>query len=143
MNNWVLVADSCHARIFEIDSTNFSLAEVADFIYPIEGHHGRNPVGHISAARTGTHHGLEPKTLPKEKARHEFASRLMNHLLVEYSNGRFSKLILVAAPEFLGELRSAAPHGLRSTIVLSIKKDLLKYSNAELSDFLRVQLGRH
>lgn len=143
MTSWVLVADSRRAKLFNIEDARCTLSEVADFTHPVASQHGDNPAGHTFGASTGTRHGLEPATLPQEKEVRAFAVELAKYLQHEFSQQHFSKLILVAAPEFLGELRAALSDSLRAAVSASIAKDLLSYADADLSNYLRSQPGIH
>lgn len=143
MNSWLLVANSRRGKIFSIADARGELTELADFVHPAPSRLGDNPTGHISAAARGTRHGMEPATLPKEKEVHEFAAELAQYLEREFSQQHFSKLTLAAAPEFLGELRATLPENIRAAVTVSINKDLLSYSAAELSTYLREQTGLH
>ncbi|HET8711512.1 MAG TPA: host attachment protein [Spongiibacteraceae bacterium] len=143
MTSWVVVADSRRARIFANEGAHFSLREVADFAHPLESLHGGNPKGHISAGSSGTSHGMEPATLPKEKSRHAFAHEIANYLQQEFAQKHFSKLILVAAPEFLGEVRAALPDKLGSVVSGSVAKDLVACTQGDISKYLDAQSSLH
>lgn len=138
-NTWILVADSRRARVFSKGDEHDDLAEVADFSHPLEANEGDNPKGHVFAARSGTRHGMEPATLPKEKERHAFAAELSRYLQNEFSQRRYSKLLLVAAPEFLGDMRNALTDNLNAHVVGSIAKDLVACSTNEISNYVNVQ----
>lgn len=142
MNNWLLVANSRQAKIFSVTGTHYELNELANFVYPVEGRHGDNPAGHISAASKGTRHGMEPRTLPKEKETQAFAAELAQYLQREFSQRHFSELTLAAAPEFLGELHSALTERVRA-VAKTINKDLTACSDAELSTYLHEQSALH
>ena len=45
--------------------------------------------------------------------------------------GRFERIVLVAAPAFLGELRAALPAALRPYILTSVAKDIANHHHAE------------
>ncbi len=143
MTSWLLVADSRHAKIFTIEDARFALIEVADFKHPLANQRGGNPAGHVFAAASGTRHGLEPATLSKEKDVHAFAVELGQYLQHEFSQRHFSKLTVAAAPEFLGELRATLPENVRSSIATTIDKNLLLYSDAELTTYLREYMSLH
>ena len=142
MNNWLLVANSRHAKIFSVTGAHYELAELADFAHPVASQRGDNPTGHISASSKGTSHGMEPQTLPKEKEVQAFAVELAQYLQSEFSQRHFSELTLAAAPEFLGELRSALTEKVRA-VAKAINKDLTACSDAELSTYLREQTALH
>lgn len=143
MTRWVLVADSRRARVFSCDDAKFALNEVADLAHPLASQQGDNPTGRIFAGGSGTRHGMEPATLPKEKELHAFAAQLAHYLQHEFSQQRFSKLILVAAPDFLGEVRAALPDALSAAVSGSVAKDLVACTSAEIANYLNAQSGLH
>ena len=51
--------------------------------------------------------------------------------------GDFDQLVVVAAPQMLGDLRQAFPEGLRKVIVAEIAKDFTKLPAHELRDAIR------
>jgi len=142
MSNWLLVANSRRAKIFSVSGAHYELTELADFAHSVESRRGANPSGHIAAASKGTRHGMEPQTLPKEKEAQAFALELAQYLQSEFAQRHFSELTLAAAPEFLGELRSALTEKVRA-VAKAIKKDLTACSDAELSNYLREQNALH
>ena len=85
---------------------------------------------------------MEPQTLPKEKEAQAFAVELAQHLQSEFAQRHCSELTLAAAPEFLGELRSALTEKVRA-VVKTINRDLMGCSDAELSTYLREHTGLH
>ena len=52
-----------------------------------------------------------------------FSHELINHLSDGFDTHQFSELILVAAPQLLGELRQAMPERLHQTIVEEVTKN--------------------
>lgn len=109
MKTWVLVADEAHARLFESERANGELLEVADFVHPDahhadRGHRDRLPRAHQSVG--GARHGIEPRTSTEEKIRHEFAAELSDFLNEARVANRYDNLVLMAAPAFLGSVRS-------------------------------------
>ncbi|MFT3931095.1 MAG: host attachment protein [Spongiibacteraceae bacterium] len=137
-NTWILVADSRRARVFAGDEHS-EWAEVADFSHPQKANAGDNPKGHIFAAKSGTRHGMESATSPREKEQHAFAAELSHYLQSEYSQQRFAKLVLVAAPEFLGELRNALTDTVHAHVAGSIAKDLVACTIHEISNYVTAQ----
>lgn len=139
MEGMVLVADSRRARLFDAEGQPFRLTEIVDFAQPRAVLEGDSPRGHIFAGESGTRHGLEPTSLPKDKQKRNFAVDLANYLEDELSHGNFSSLTVVAPPEFLGELRTAFSQRLNAVIGASIAKDLMTCTSDELAEYLRGQ----
>jgi len=148
MTSWLLVANSRHAKVYEIESARYELKELADFAHPAPAKHGSNPGGSVFASRNGarqagTRHGQEPQTSPKTKETQTFAADLAHYLEDELAHRHFSELTLAASPELLGELRMALPDGVRKLVKQSLDKDLTAYSDSQLTNYLREKFTLH
>jgi protein required for attachment to host cells len=107
--NWVLVADSASARIFSMTGPRSSLQEIETLDHP----EGRLPAQEINADRPGRsfasagkrRHAMEREVDPKKQAAITFAREIVERLESARAQGDLERLILVAAPEFLGLLR--------------------------------------
>lgn len=137
---WVLVADGARARLFRADRRNRSLelveeedssaarAKAADIVTDRPGRHfDGNTLGQRSA--------MEPSTDPKQLEKRRFARHLASRLGEARRAGRFDDLVIVAAPQTLGDLRAELPPAVASHVTAEIDKDLTGGSPAEL--------GRH
>lgn len=109
MANWVVVADSASAKIFSVAGPRSSLEERETLDHP----EGRLPAGEINADRPGRsfasagkrRHAMEREVDPKKQGIITFARRVVDLLENARAQGELERLILVAAPEFLGLLR--------------------------------------
>lgn len=107
--NWVVVADSAAVRIFSMAGPRSSLQEIETLDHP----EGRLPAGEINADRPGRsfasagkrRHAMEREVDPKKQATTTFARGVVERLENARAQGELERLILVAAPEFLGLLR--------------------------------------
>ena len=107
--NWVMVADSASARIFSISGPRSSLEPVEALDHP----EGRLAAQEINADRPGrsfasagkSRHAMEKEVDPKKQAAIAFAREIAERLASARVQGELERLILVAAPEFLGLLR--------------------------------------
>jgi protein required for attachment to host cells len=67
--------------------------------------------------------GYQPNQTPAEHQTELFARSVADYLAQAHREGRFSKLILVASPEFLGVLRKLLDHTVQASIAVEINKD--------------------
>ena len=109
---WVLVADEFQARIFSREKKFSDLVEVASFENPV----ARMKTGEVMADRggrsfdsggQGRHSVDSDKANPKTESYPAFAKELTRALTKGRQHRRFARLIVVAAPRFLGVLRPA------------------------------------
>ncbi len=107
--NWVVVADSASARIFSLAGPMSPLEDIETLDHP----EGRLSAQQINADRPGRsyasagkmRHAMEREVDPKKQAVINFARRVVERLEHAKAQGELERLILVAAPEFLGLLR--------------------------------------
>jgi protein required for attachment to host cells len=80
---------------------------------------------------------MEPPTDPKEVEKQRFVRQLADRLAEALAEGRFGRLVLVAPPRVLGELRAVLAEKVRATIVREVDKDLTWVPVHELPGHLR------
>jgi protein required for attachment to host cells len=91
--------------------------------------------GHNKSSGNG-HGAFVPGTDPKEIEAEHFAIEVARHLEDAYKRNDFSRLIITAAPHFLGLLRGRMHNGVRNAISETIEKDYSKISEKELAGHL-------
>jgi protein required for attachment to host cells len=144
---WVLVADAARARLFQVEQPQQTLrAALARELI------GSNlPSREIASDRPGRtfdgagegRHAKEPPTDPARHAQQEFAREVVR-LLEEHKESRaFDRLIVVAPPQFLGDLRALMPQRLGDCVSAEIAKDLSKLPQRELQAHLADVLDAH
>jgi protein required for attachment to host cells len=109
-NTWVVVADSGSARIFMADSPTGKLVEREDYAHS----ESRVPERELVSDRKGQtmnsqgrRHAFSSEVSPQEVESRAFAKLLADRLEGARAEGALEHIVLVAAPEFLGKLRSA------------------------------------
>jgi protein required for attachment to host cells len=143
-NIWVVVADSGSARIFKADSPTGPLQELADFTHPEALVEERQLVSD-RAGRTrdsqGRAHSYEGEESPRAHEAKAFAKMLGDEICLARAKGDFDRLLLVAAPRFLGRLRAALDDETRKRIDSELPNDLVDMSVEEIRARLPAQLG--
>ena len=126
---WLLVANRTRARILEIKSERDQPIERAAFANPSGRAHERD----LDSDAAGRFYGKgewdqgHSATASESLGEHEtdlFAIDLREFLDHARSEQRFERLWLIAAPAFLGQLRSAFSKPLRQRVELELDKDL-------------------
>ncbi|HSB96078.1 MAG TPA: host attachment protein [Spongiibacteraceae bacterium] len=141
MTSLILVADAGRAKFFSAADKHYELTELADFVHPVAVQD--NPGGGTVAGHSGTRHGLEPRTLPKEHDLKAFAAELAKYVEEQFAKRDYSDLTLAAPPEFLGALRNALHRNTQKIVGRTIDKDLTHCTSAELSRALKESNVRH
>lgn len=138
---WVLVADAARARLFQVEPPQQTLSAAL----------GRELIGsnlpnrEIASDRPGRtfdsggegRHAKEPPTDPARHAQAEFARDVVQLLDENRESRSFDRLIVVAPPQFLGDLRAAMSQQLRAAVSAEVAKDLSKLPLHALQDHLR------
>ena len=161
---WILVADAARARIFnpqppkprkKVDFAGRAgrivpdkpqsdeLEEVAALVHPDSELKGREIVSDAPGSfqeRAGGRHSGDPQTDLKHQAARSFATQVVAYLEKARQERRFDRLVLVAAPLFLGTLRERLTSPLRQMISLEIDKDYTKLRPGEIHSRLPEQL---
>lgn len=138
MTIWVLNTDHYRARCFDYDAHHATLQEVSDLLNPSARNTIDDQRGHGFDGAGGTRHGMQPRTQPHQHDDAQFARAIAEYLRSEQAAGHFDQLQLVAAPDWLGELRKALPETVRRTLTEPLQKNLAKASTDELLQQLKV-----
>lgn len=137
---WVLIADGSRARLFANGGVGKGLEPALDqeFI-------GTNiSSGDIASDRPGRtfdsggegRHAMEPPTDPKRHAKYAFAHEIAGILESARKSHRFERLVVVAPPKALGDLRSEFSVELQRMVTAEMNKDLTQVPTRELPDHL-------
>jgi protein required for attachment to host cells len=138
---WVLIADGARARILENNGPGHGLTAVEGLVF-----HGDHAATHDivadQAGRSFSSHGpgrsaIEPHTDPHRELKAKFARHLADVLAQNFEKKAYDRLVVVASPVTLGDLRSALSEHVRATIVGEIAQDLTKMPNDEIGRHIR------
>lgn len=136
IKKWILVADGARARIFECLGTgrDIEIAETNRF----EEHHppsheiGRDRPARVHDSVGPGRHAVEPKVDPHRQMEVEFAGHLADLLNERLAAGDYDSLLIIAAPEMLGNLRKALNEPVRAKVIAELAKDLTHATNIDV-----------
>ena len=139
MGTWVLVADSGRARLFQREEGH-ALKEVETFVCPEERLQEQEMTsdrgGRSFDSKGGGRHAMEPGTCQREHAAIGFAAELGERLESLRTAGELDKLVLMAAPRFLGHLRAELGDQVLRQVVLTVDKDLTQHTPADIAEHI-------
>jgi protein required for attachment to host cells len=151
---WVLIADGAKARVLVHDRKSRTLspalqheltgstAQSKEIASDRQGRSfdsaGRGQSGDVGGQGR---HAMEPRTDPQRYAEYAFARDLAHHLQDAANDHRFDRLVLVAAPKTLGDLRGLLPATVRKMIFAELDKDLTNVPERDLPKHLEGVLG--
>ena len=141
---WILVANQSEARIYIVEKPRGPLVEVGR----LEHRAGQSRAGEMQSDRPGrafervgrVRHAMEPEVDPKEQEATKFAKEISHYLESGQQHGRFDRLVLVAAPHFLGLLRKALSPPTAKHVTQEIAKNLVQYDAEGIREHLPEKL---
>lgn len=126
---YVIIADSSQAKLFEYDQKMSSLTQLRTLEHP-EGRMQDHELdsdhdGRQANSAVGGSHGYGGD---KSSQRHEvevFAAHVAQHLEQERNAGHYQHLILIAPPQFLGNLRKELTTDCARLVTMELNKNLV------------------
>lgn len=141
---WTLVADRTRARLFSSTRAAEPLIELRDFLNPdgrelaqelVTDRSSRMP-GMVGRARGA----LEARTSPEEHAAQVFAREICATLERGLVDRACERLVLIAAPEFLGLLHGCASKRVLEAIEFELGKNLTSLAAEDIRPYLPMQI---
>ena len=138
VTTWILIADGSRARVLENGGPNKGVVAKSNLVFEGDHRPSRDSLtdrpGRTFESVGSMRHAKQPPTDPHDKIKTEFALSIVSAL--EQHADNYDRLILVAPPATLGELRKALPQQLASKVSREVGKDLTHVSNAEIAGHL-------
>lgn len=136
----ILIADGSVARLIEQDPESRAFHALSEVAFETTA----APSREIAADRPGRsfdsagpgRHAMEPTTDPHRHAKREFVRNVADWLEDLYNRGELGPLILVAAPQALGDFRDLLPDQVRAKVMAEVDKDLTPLPTSELGTHL-------
>jgi len=137
---WVLVADGAHARVFVNDGVGKGVQELEDRGFVGSRLHDRDIQADKPGRSFDSHgqgrHAMEPRTDPQQHEEREFLREVIDWVAAKAQDGQFDRLVLMAAPHALGDLRGLMSKTLAAKVVAEIPKNLAKSTAADVESHL-------
>jgi protein required for attachment to host cells len=134
-SEWALIADGRRARFLEHEPPFGTWRERSDDAIeaeiPPSRELGADRPGRAQESAAAMRHAIEPKTDPHREAKRLFARQLAERL--EAAAGKYERLLLVAPPTFLGDLRGELGGVARQRLRGTVDKDLTRATLAEIA----------
>ena len=141
---YVLVADSAVARIFTARGPDGPLNEVESLSHTASRLHERDLAsdrpGRTFDSVGGGRHAKELEVSPKEEEAVRFAEQLAERMHAGRTAGEFDRLMVVAAPRYLGLLREKLDPATRALVGFELDKDLTRHIPEEIRSHLPEKL---
>lgn len=140
VKTWILVADGARARIVVNEGPGKGVTQLDGADFRAE----HPPSGEIMADRPGRsfessgsgRHAMQPTSDPHRMAKQAFVKEIAGFLQHQAQKKNFDRLIILAPPQALGDLRSALPDAVRALVTAEQPKDLTPVPNEDLAKHL-------
>ncbi len=138
---WILIADGAHARLF----ANRGPGKGIEALEAINGDHRpdselvRDGLGRTyesSSSAGEMRHAIAPHTDPHRELKRDFAKHLGKVLEQGLASKSYDRVVIVAPPTALGDLRAALSEHVKHAVYAELDKDLVKTPVAELPQLL-------
>ena len=141
---WVLVADGARARVLQNDGPGRGLTAVDGLVFHGD-HSATRDLVSDREGRSFSSHGprrsaVEARSDPHRTLKSKFAHQLADVLAQGLEQDAYDRLIIVASPVTLGDIRSAISSQVRAKVVGEVAQDLTKVPNDEVGRHLEAVL---
>lgn len=137
---WILIADGARARVFKNEGPGKGVQLALDQEFSGENLASRDLVSDKSGRTFDSggdgRHAKVPHSDPHRNAKHDFAREMAKFLDQENTKNSYDRLIIVAPPQTLGDLRSELTNAARKKLTGEINKDLTHIPIGEIADHL-------
>jgi len=143
---YILVADGARARLYANHGMGKGLQPVSGATHKADLHHHDRD---ILSDRPGRAHNsvgkarsaMDPQTEWHRFEKHKFAREMAKVLDAAAANKAFDRLVLVAPPGTLGDLRTELSDMTRKMVTAELPKDLTRHAEQELPQHLGAVLA--
>jgi protein required for attachment to host cells len=140
IRTWVVIADAARARVFETRGRGTGLTPVSDMALDADLAPSRE-IGTDRPGRTfesvgSTRHAMQSPSDPHREQKRQFARRIAEAVEARQATKRFDRLVLVAPPVTMGDLRAALPAKVKAAVTAELVADLTNTPLSELPEHL-------
>jgi protein required for attachment to host cells len=133
---WILVADGKTARFYSSKKPHEKLEPAVPFEMrmpnPPTREQGAGKPGRVHESVGAARHSVQPHTDLHREAKRRFAGEIAELLRGKTQENAFDKLVLVAPPQMMGDLRDEIDNATKARIIGEVVKDLTHLSPTEL-----------
>jgi protein required for attachment to host cells len=138
-----VIADGGRARFVERDEEG-AFRTIASFVSS-EIHERSHDLGldrpaRVKESANSARHAIQPRRDLHSAAKEDFVKHVAGEIDGEHGRGRFDKLVLVAPPRVLTELKEKLSKAMAKLVADGLQKDLTKVPDHELATHLPLPL---
>lgn len=146
ITTYILVADSCRARIFTAETPSSPLEEIEALAHTEGRLHDRELTSDLPGKIKGDGkmgHAFEQPTDPKKHGAQNFAHHIAHYLEEAHNEVEFGQLLIIAEPSFLGLLRNQLPEQIKKLVRFELDKNITTHSVDDIRSHLPTFLPSH
>lgn len=132
----IVIADRETARFYRHSRPGATLEAYAGIERPSSGDRNADRPGRVFESANEGRHAMEPPTSYQELERQAMAADVAAVVHAAIDGVEIDRLVLIAEPKILGELRQALRKSARERVVLEIDKHLTQAGERELAQRL-------
>lgn len=138
VRTWIVIADGARARILANCGVGKGVQQVkgADFRAEDAGTGAPDRPGRTFDSVGGGRHSMEPSSDPFKLAKKKFLRGLAEYLRKSAESARYDRLVILAPPRALGDLRQALPDCVRALVAAEQARDLTPLPNEDIPKHL-------
>ena len=137
---WVVVANGTTARALENEGVGKGLNPAPAFEMSVESpptrEQGSDRPGRVHDRFGPGRHAMEPKADWHRRDKALFAKAVAKRIESSARDGRFDRLVLIAPPKAMGDIRAALDRHVRDLVTGEVTKDLTHGDLAEIEKHL-------
>lgn len=140
VRTWVLIADGSRARVLENLGPGKGLHQIPGWHQetdlPPSHELGADRPGRSFESHGTGRHAMESPSDPHRELKRDFARQLAARLDADLARGAFDRLVVVAAPATLGDLRGALSAHVKSVVAGELDRDLTRTPTDDIAGHL-------
>src|SRR5262245_13693117 len=137
---WIVIADGAHAKVYQFSDEKPKLETVKDLSFEIDLPRTHEIVsdrpGRSFESQGRTRHAKSGRSDPHRELKRNLANKVAKALKSSLTDKRYNKLVLVAPPVTLGDLRDALAKSVQARAVAEVAQDLIKVPASRLPTHL-------
>jgi protein required for attachment to host cells len=135
---WVVVADHQRGHVFANEGPGRGLQPVEGMSFETHLATDHELVSdrlpRSINSQGGARHGIEPRVDPHRQEALRFISQIVEAIVGAAERQEFDRLLLIAPPRALGEIRKLLPHRVRDRVIGELDQDLTRASTESLRE---------
>jgi len=135
-----LIADGANAKVYQFSDEEPELEAVKDVSFNIDLPRTHDIVsdrpGRSFESQGRTRHAKSSRSDPHRELKRNLARKIADALKSSLTDKRYNKLVLVAPPVTLGDLRDALAKSVQARVIAEVAQDLIKVPASRLPTHL-------